>query len=544
MTTRQRPGINADPAEMRSGEEAKERPLQPRYPCRFTRSLFRAFSAPDASRCIDAETHACVGDCVRSSATEDRLPWRPFRHGLDIGNRTQQMRQTKPMVIWVKNADYRGGLRGSCSFTGKGANEANGNLDKICRLSGSDLESPLVRTKRANEANGNLDKICCLYGIDGLQRGDRLFLAHANRANEAIVKMDRICELRGISNGTGARISTHAPAGVPPTDGLSRRTSFHRVSKHDGSRVGSQAARWSNEPRPGGLLPDREPRYGTNPMPENPYVTNLLESICGESSPRVPFIHSPTTDHWPLTAGPMKILALSRRAFGPFTDVTLDFSGGREGLHLVYGPHEAGKSSALRAATGVVRFLCAVARRLPAQRREDAGGDEAARRRGPQAGVGAPQGDEEDAFRRRWLFADARLGAGEGLERDDRGRDQPPLRARSRRVGRRGQVDPRGVGRAGAVALAGGGQSEGLDGGSARAGSGSGIAVRAEWSETADQQGPGRAEGGQGRGCRPPGRRRGGRHPRPEPRDRPASSPLPSGRPARSRPSHRTGRSP
>ena len=45
----------------------------------------------------------------------------------------------------------------------------------------------------------------------------------------------------------------------------------------------------------------------------------------------------------------MKILELSLQAFGPFTDVILDFSGGREGLHLVHGPNEAGKSSALRA---------------------------------------------------------------------------------------------------------------------------------------------------------------------------------------------------
>ena len=45
----------------------------------------------------------------------------------------------------------------------------------------------------------------------------------------------------------------------------------------------------------------------------------------------------------------MKILRLDLRAFGPFTDVSLDFSTGSEGLHLVYGPNEAGKSSALRA---------------------------------------------------------------------------------------------------------------------------------------------------------------------------------------------------
>ena len=44
----------------------------------------------------------------------------------------------------------------------------------------------------------------------------------------------------------------------------------------------------------------------------------------------------------------MKILELALHAFGPFTDVVLDLSAGREGLHLIYGPNEAGKSSALR----------------------------------------------------------------------------------------------------------------------------------------------------------------------------------------------------
>ena len=45
----------------------------------------------------------------------------------------------------------------------------------------------------------------------------------------------------------------------------------------------------------------------------------------------------------------MRILKLDLRAFGPFTDFELDLSGGRQGLHLIYGPNEAGKSSALRA---------------------------------------------------------------------------------------------------------------------------------------------------------------------------------------------------
>jgi uncharacterized protein YhaN len=44
----------------------------------------------------------------------------------------------------------------------------------------------------------------------------------------------------------------------------------------------------------------------------------------------------------------VKILSLDLIAFGPFTNVGLDLSAGREGLHLVYGANEAGKSSALR----------------------------------------------------------------------------------------------------------------------------------------------------------------------------------------------------
>jgi uncharacterized protein YhaN len=45
----------------------------------------------------------------------------------------------------------------------------------------------------------------------------------------------------------------------------------------------------------------------------------------------------------------MKFLRLDLRAFGPFTAVSLDLSAGNHGFHLVYGPNEAGKSSALRA---------------------------------------------------------------------------------------------------------------------------------------------------------------------------------------------------
>jgi uncharacterized protein YhaN len=45
----------------------------------------------------------------------------------------------------------------------------------------------------------------------------------------------------------------------------------------------------------------------------------------------------------------MKILEMRLIAYGPFTDVVVDLSAGNEGFHMIYGPNEAGKSSALRA---------------------------------------------------------------------------------------------------------------------------------------------------------------------------------------------------
>lgn len=45
----------------------------------------------------------------------------------------------------------------------------------------------------------------------------------------------------------------------------------------------------------------------------------------------------------------MKILRLDLLAYGPFTRDSLDLGKGNEGLHVIYGPNEAGKSSALRA---------------------------------------------------------------------------------------------------------------------------------------------------------------------------------------------------
>ena len=45
----------------------------------------------------------------------------------------------------------------------------------------------------------------------------------------------------------------------------------------------------------------------------------------------------------------MRIKRLDLKAFGPFTDQIIDFDSKVPGLHIIFGPNEAGKSSALRA---------------------------------------------------------------------------------------------------------------------------------------------------------------------------------------------------
>ncbi|HYQ17799.1 MAG TPA: AAA family ATPase, partial [Polyangiaceae bacterium] len=60
----------------------------------------------------------------------------------------------------------------------------------------------------------------------------------------------------------------------------------------------------------------------------------------------------------------MRLRRLSLDAYGPFTGATLDLSaGGGNGLHLIYGPNEAGKSSALGA---IVELLFGIAQNTPA----------------------------------------------------------------------------------------------------------------------------------------------------------------------------------
>jgi len=45
----------------------------------------------------------------------------------------------------------------------------------------------------------------------------------------------------------------------------------------------------------------------------------------------------------------MRLKRLDLRAFGPFTDQVLEFNSREPGLHIIFGPNEAGKSSSLRA---------------------------------------------------------------------------------------------------------------------------------------------------------------------------------------------------
>jgi len=49
----------------------------------------------------------------------------------------------------------------------------------------------------------------------------------------------------------------------------------------------------------------------------------------------------------------MRILELHLTAFGPFTDSSLDLSKNDDGMHIIYGPNEAGKSASLRALTAL-----------------------------------------------------------------------------------------------------------------------------------------------------------------------------------------------
>ncbi|MCC7380515.1 MAG: AAA family ATPase [Deltaproteobacteria bacterium] len=88
----------------------------------------------------------------------------------------------------------------------------------------------------------------------------------------------------------------------------------------------------------------------------------------------------------------MRFLELSLIAFGPFTDRRLDLRGGREGLHVIYGPNEAGKSSTLRAVSDLLYGI-------PAQSRDAHRHEPAALRIGAQ--LRAKDGREIAIIRRK-----------------------------------------------------------------------------------------------------------------------------------------------
>ena len=50
----------------------------------------------------------------------------------------------------------------------------------------------------------------------------------------------------------------------------------------------------------------------------------------------------------------MRIDRLDLIAYGEFVEKSLDLSGGTMGLHIIYGDNEAGKSTSLRALSGLL----------------------------------------------------------------------------------------------------------------------------------------------------------------------------------------------
>lgn len=56
----------------------------------------------------------------------------------------------------------------------------------------------------------------------------------------------------------------------------------------------------------------------------------------------------------------MRFIDFRMEEFGPFKDMSLSLAGGQEGLHLIYGPNEAGKSSTLR---GIEQLLFGIPHR-------------------------------------------------------------------------------------------------------------------------------------------------------------------------------------
>ncbi|HEY2155211.1 MAG TPA: AAA family ATPase, partial [Isosphaeraceae bacterium] len=102
----------------------------------------------------------------------------------------------------------------------------------------------------------------------------------------------------------------------------------------------------------------------------------------------------------------MKVVRLDLRAFGPFTDVALDFPADGPGLNLIHGPNEAGKSTALRA------LLCLLFG-FPHQKEDDFLHE--AKRQRVGATLRSAAGDELTVVRRRGRLKDLRGGDDETI---------------------------------------------------------------------------------------------------------------------------------
>lgn len=105
----------------------------------------------------------------------------------------------------------------------------------------------------------------------------------------------------------------------------------------------------------------------------------------------------------------MRFLYLNLVAYGPFTEVSLDLSAGNQGLHIIFGPNEAGKSAALRAMHAVLfgisgqttdNFTHEYARLRIGARLQNSGGDELSfvRRKGRSATLLKTDDDQGSAY--------------------------------------------------------------------------------------------------------------------------------------------------
>ncbi len=104
----------------------------------------------------------------------------------------------------------------------------------------------------------------------------------------------------------------------------------------------------------------------------------------------------------------MKIVQLHLLAYGPFTRETLDFTSAPHGLHLIYGPNEAGKSTTLRALRRLLYGIPLSCEddflhpgpelRIGALLRDEKGSLECIRRRGTKSAKGVLRAADDDTL--------------------------------------------------------------------------------------------------------------------------------------------------